>query len=84
MNDELFTQQVSRHYGCMNVIAVYNNPADYPDKYVARLWFVGAPTLTYVVKDTLAEIHEIIPQFYIKFDTRGKEKDPKICEEWVW
>ena len=46
----------------MPLIVVYNNPEDYPNKYVARVWDVNRPTALVAVADTLEEIREAIPQ----------------------
>jgi len=67
------------------IIAVYNNPSDYPGKYVARLWNVekiGKLTQVAVVKDTLEEIREQIPYGLINVG-RSFDDDPVIEEVWI-
>ena len=65
------------------IIAVYKHPSDYPDKYVARLWDVGNKATHYVlVKDTLAEIREAIPNNLIRLNPSAKD-DPIIVETWL-
>jgi len=66
---------------------VYENPSDYPGKFVVRRSFVAgaqifvdiAPT---IVCDCLAEAREAIPSFYIRID-RHPGDDPKIVEVWL-
>lgn len=44
----------------MPVIAVYERPDDYPDKYVARVFDILKPTGIAIVKSSLSEIQEDI------------------------
>jgi len=66
----------------MPIIAVYKNPIDYPDKYVARIFNVDRPTVIAVIGDTLHEIRLKIPRHMIKLD-RATIDDPVIVETWV-
>ncbi|MBO9129882.1 hypothetical protein [Bacillus sp. 165] len=64
------------------IIAVYENPADFPGKYVARLFDLQQITNYIIVKDTLAEIRECIPSAFNKMP-RSQEDDPTILEIWM-
>ncbi|WP_089610078.1 hypothetical protein [Dehalobacterium formicoaceticum] len=64
------------------IIVIYNNPADYPGKFVARLWDVNKPTRYAVVKDTLEEARKAIPYFMWRIG-RDEKDDPVIVEIWM-
>ena len=66
----------------MPLIVVYNNPEDYPNKYVARVWDVNRPTALVAVADTLEEIREAIPQEMYNIG-RQPQDDPCIVEVWL-
>lgn len=60
---------------CRNpIITVYKHPADYPTKYVARLFDLEAQTPFVVVAYTLDEVRKAIPARFIKFP-------PDPCDE---
>ena len=44
----------------MPVIAVYERPDDYPDKYVARVFDMLKPTDAVIVKNSLSDIQDDI------------------------
>ena len=64
------------------LICVYKDPADYPGKYVARLWDLQQPTGFVVVEDSLDEIRAAIPDGMVSF-TRSGQDDPAIVETWI-
>lgn len=68
------------------MLVVYNSPKDIPNKVVARLWGCGKegaqPTRFVAVRDTLAQIHEVIPAGLEKFK-RALIDDPVIVETWI-
>lgn len=68
------------------MIVVYKHPADYPNKYVARLWIIGsgAPraTLYMAVADTLEDIRLAIPAWMNRLP-RDDRDDPVIIETWL-
>lgn len=64
------------------LICVYENPADYPGKYVARLWDLQQPTGFVVVADSLEEIRAAIPYGMVQLARLGKD-DPAIVETWI-
>lgn len=65
------------------LIVIYNHPADYPDKYVARLWDVGRPTNMAALADDYDGILEAIPTGQMVSLGRGEKDDPTIVEVWI-
>lgn len=64
------------------LICVYENPEDYPGKYVARLWDLQRPTGFVVVADSLEEIREAIPEGMVRLNRTEKDA-PAIVETWI-
>jgi endonuclease V-like protein UPF0215 family len=64
------------------LICVYKSPADYPGKYIARLWDVDIPTELIAKADTLEEIRKAIPAEMVNLG-REPEDDPVIIETWI-
>jgi hypothetical protein len=70
------------------IFAVYENPVDFPNKYVVRLWQInrkiGQPIATRycVIKDTLEECREAIPPHLYRFG-KDSSDDPQIVETWI-
>lgn len=70
------------------IFAVYENPVDFHNKYVVRLWQInrkiGQPIATRycVVKNTLEECREAIPPNLHRFG-RESSDDPQIVETWI-
>ena len=64
------------------LICVYNNPSDYPGKYVARVWDVDRPTNLVAIADSLEEIREAKPPEMMIMD-RIPNDDPVIVETWI-
>ena len=64
------------------LICVYNNPSDYPGKYVARVWDVDRPTNVVAIADSLEEIREAKPPEMMIMD-RIPNDDPVIVETWI-
>ena len=68
----------------MPVIAVYEHPEDFPDKYVARVFDVGQPTDTVVIKDSLLDIQRDIGENTCRiFVPRGAEDVRSPVGVWV-
>ncbi|MFD3445572.1 hypothetical protein ACFDTO_13320 [Microbacteriaceae bacterium 4G12] len=63
-------------------ITVYQNPTDFKETYVARLFNLQQPTEYVVAKNSLAEIRNAIPDSFRKID-RSPEDDPAIVEIWL-
>lgn len=66
----------------MPVIVVYENPKDYPGRFVARLFDLDKPTRVAVVKETLDEVRKAIPRSMVSI-VRSKFDDPAIFEIWI-
>lgn len=64
------------------LICIYNNPSDYPGKYVARLWDVDKPTDMVAIAESLEEIREAKPPEMMIMD-RMPNDDPVIVETWI-
>ena len=65
------------------IITVYHDPADYPGKYVARVWDVDRPTFLAAVADTYEELLEAIPTNYMTRMVPNAKDDPGIVETWI-
>jgi endonuclease V-like protein UPF0215 family len=64
------------------LICIYKNPADYPGKYVARLWDVDKPTNLVAIAESLEEIRETKPPEMVIMQ-RQPNDDPVIIETWI-
>lgn len=64
------------------LITVYKRPPDYPNSYVARLFDVDIVQRDFIVKNTLHEIREAIPDFFYRLE-RDPLDDPVVVEVWV-
>lgn len=65
------------------IIAVYKHPADYPDKYVARVFDLERPTNLAAVADTYEDLLAAIPTGAMVRIERSPKDDPVIVETWV-
>lgn len=65
------------------IITIYERPADYPDKFVARLWDVNRPTNLAAIADTYEELLEAIPVNSMVKMARSPADDPVILETWM-
>lgn len=64
------------------IICIYNNPKDYPGKYIARLWDVNKATNIVAVAESLEEIRKTKPADMVIMDRQPKD-DPVIVETWI-
>ena len=70
----------------MKQYAIYENPRDYPNKFVVRIWeiqageVVAGPVLA--VKDTLDEAREALPKGLVNIGRFGND-DYSIKEVWI-
>lgn len=64
------------------IITVYRNPADYPQKYVARVWDMNKPTRFVALANSLSEIRAAIPVGMTNMG-RSKKDDSSIVEVWL-
>jgi hypothetical protein len=68
--------------------AVYDNPSDYPGKFVARRFDVDAagprPSMSIIIMDDLDKLREMLAfELHLTCLTRSPEDDPKIVETWL-
>lgn len=65
---------------------IYENPADYPNKFVLRIWTInGGKTIadaSVILTDTLEEARSHIPQGLFNLG-RYEQDDPVIREVWM-
>lgn len=65
------------------IIAIYESPKDFPGKYVARLWEIGAkPTQYIVIKESLEKLRNCMPKDIVRIE-RQQQEDPVIVETWL-
>lgn len=64
------------------IITIYNEPSDYPECIIARLFDANIATQYHVIADTLEEMRTLIPQDMVNIG-RMAEDDPVIIEVWV-
>ena len=77
--DAIFTMLLAR----VPIIAIYKNPTDYPNKYVARLWDLDKPTQYIVLRDDLNDLRQrAIPRGMHKF-MRAECDAPALVETWL-
>lgn len=65
------------------IITVYDHPADYPDKFVARVFDLNRPTNMAAIADTYEELLEAIPTRSMARMERNPKDDPVIVETWI-
>jgi len=63
-------------------IVIYKYPADYPNKYVARLWDGLISTSYVALSDTLEGVRAAIPLTMTCLE-RSPDDDPCIVEVWL-
>jgi len=73
--------------GKVQILVVYKNPSDYPNKFVVREQWAGAGGIEFAdsplcVVDTYDEILPHIPNWMVKI-MRSPEDDPVILESWL-
>jgi len=65
---------------------VYENPSDYPGKFVVRAWEAingkPVPREDCTVSDTLDKARASVPEGLVRMD-RGDDDDPCIVETWI-
>ena len=73
-------------HNTLDMWAVYQQPRDYPDSYVARRYIIapGATmaTVDMFIADSLAELHALLPPGLHRIE-RDVNDDPRILETWV-
>lgn len=64
------------------VVTIYGNPADYPGKFVARLFNGTRPTNIIAIADTLDDIREAKPD-NMQAIPRTEQDAREIIEMWI-
>lgn len=68
----------------LSIWTVYDNPTDYPGKFVARMFDGEQPTPNVIICDSLEQLREILAfQLHLTPLCRSPEDDPKIVETWL-
>ena len=65
------------------IITVYAHPADYPDKFVARVWDTDRPTNLAAIADTYEALLQAIPVNQMVRMAPDARDDPTIVETWI-
>lgn len=69
-------------YPSIPLIVVYENPLDFPGKFVGRLWYLDRATPYAIVKDTFEEVVEEISPQMVKLPVSFRD-DPIIVATYV-
>lgn len=72
----------------LSIWTVYNNPTDYPDKFVARRFDVDGngvkPSASVIVTPDLETLRTILAvEMRLTCLTRNDEDEPQIVESWL-
>lgn len=65
----------------LSIWVVYDNPTDYPGRFVARKWKGDTATPELHLADTLDELRQLLPAGLCRLP-RFAIDDPKIVETW--
>lgn len=84
--DAGYLQTVYRKKVDFLVWVIYDKPLDYPDKFVARMYFNKKdgvfPSIYYMLADTLEEIRAMIPKGLARLPPFLQD-DKSIVETWI-
>lgn len=58
-------------------IVIYEKPKDFPNSYVARLFFTEKATAYMAARDSMEELMPLIPEYMVKLPPDPKD-DPNI------
>ncbi|MFC7462310.1 hypothetical protein [Hydrogenophaga defluvii] len=61
---------------------VYDNPVDFPGRFVARKWLNDTPTAETLQSSTLEELRSRLPPGLYRLE-RADSDDAKIVETWI-
>lgn len=68
----------------LSIWTIYDNPTDYPGKFVARRFEGETPTASIVIADDIETIRNIMHfEFGLVKLMRHPSDDPKIVETWL-
>lgn len=66
---------------------IYDHPPDFPNKYVARCFYVGPrvilPSDAFVSSETLPGVRALLPDGLSNVGRHEREDDPKVLETWA-
>lgn len=66
---------------------IYDHPSDYPDKYVARCFYVGPKVILasddLLTGETLPAVRALLPDGLVNVGRHQREDDPKVVETWA-
>lgn len=65
-----------------SVWIIFEEPPDFPDQYVARLYRSYVDTGEYVVGATLNEVRALLPPGLMRME-RSSGDDPMVRESWI-
>lgn len=78
-----FNEVDIRRLAHLPIIAIFKYPADYPEKYVARLWDIcKKPTQYIVLEDNIDNLRQAIPPGMLKL-MPTEQDDPVLVETWL-
>ena len=78
----LKAQAAAQRKAVLNIWAIYDHPADFPDSYVARRFEYDKPTAT-IIKGTLPRLRKAFRLCGLHCLTRSPDDDPVIVETWL-
>lgn len=72
----------------LRMFTVYDNPLDYPGKFVVRQWDVGLGHIhpcpdPFLVAGTLAECRELLTSMGLVALARSVDDEPPVVETWL-
>lgn len=65
------------------IFVIYENPLDYPGKFVARVWDLDKPTPFCAVRDSYRDIIATLPRNHMFRIPRDPRDEARIVESWV-
>lgn len=65
----------------IEIYTIYENPSDYPGKFVMRKFIGDKPTNDHIISDTLEQIRKSVPHGLVRFD-RHPADDVTVIETW--
>lgn len=80
---EKFTPEILRAWAICPLITVYENPRDFPGKWVARLFDFNRPTPVMAIADSHGELLKALPPSGMVRMSRRPDDDPVIVEVWM-
>ena len=76
-------EELNGKAGPVPIIAIYAQPTDYPEHYVARLFAMNKATPYIWLSKTLEPLRETAASLQLTRFPRNPEDDPVIVETWL-